>query len=176
MGCQFFLQGIFPTRGSTLPWPPTVSCNSAEILLSTEEKIQTTLRTSETWPCLPSHCSPAQQPPHPSPQAAGITCCPLMAVHLPPLSGLTGLLTALSKQPPPCPALFSLCPCPRSLSTLQYSLAYVSLSPSSRAQAPGRLGLCLITTVSLYLETFCRQQRMNDAGENVLWCGCLGER
>ena len=159
MGCQFFLQGIFPTRGSTLPRPPILFCNSAEVLLSTGEKIQTPLRASETWPCLPSPLLPSTPttPPLSACHSFGITCYPLVAVHLPPLAGLTGLPTTLSKQPPPCPPLFTLCPCPGSLSTLEYSLAYFSfVSPPTRTQAPGGLGLCLITVVSLYLETFGR--------------------
>ena len=110
MGCQFFLQQIFPTRGSTLPRPPIFFCNSAEVLLSTGEKIQTPLRASETWPCLPSPLLPSTPttPPLSACHPLGISCCPLVAVHLPPLSGLTGLPTTLSNQPPRCPPLYPL--------------------------------------------------------------------
>ena len=118
------------------------SCNSAEVLLSTEEKIQTPLRASETWPCLPSPLLPstATTSPLPACRSPGIACCPLVAVHLPHLSGLTGLPTALSKQPPPCPLLFTLCPCPHSLSSLQYSLAYLSFVSLPQNRSSWRAG------------------------------------
>ena len=134
MGFQFFLQGIFTTRGSTLPQPPIFLAILLKSCFPQRRKSKHPSGPQRPGPASLPHCSPPRMP------LPWHHLLPLVAVHLPPLSGLTGLPTALSKQPPPCPPLFTLCPCPRSLSTLQYSLAYLSFVSLPQNRSSWRAG------------------------------------